>query len=122
MDKPANETKMLEELEEFLLTVRSEIEENYPNLRETVAQWFAYAILYKQKYIVDHDDDPNWDSSGSLRLTRKAFSIDSYKSLEDFLSEYTGQSNASFLTLQWLAAKWILLDAITAVRKARAYC
>lgn len=90
---------LLQELEETLLTIRAEIEEHYPKLRKTIAQWFAYAILYKPKYKVTHGFDPSWDSSGIAMSTGKSFCLSDYDSIEDFLSsEYTGQSQASFVS------------------------
>lgn len=74
------------------------ITKNYNNLLDIIAEKFAYSILYCSKFTVNHDDDPPYDCSGILKNTRLGLDIEDYKSLGDFLEEYTGDSYPSFVS------------------------
>ncbi|MEW6738016.1 MAG: hypothetical protein AB1489_42460 [Acidobacteriota bacterium] len=101
-------------ISQLIEAIQEEIRERYPEFKIRIAGWFAYAMLYRPKYTLTHDDDPPWDHSGRLYIKcltnpgiqyltpygddMEKFTVANYNKLGDFLSEYTGQSNASFVS------------------------
>lgn len=80
--------------------------------RETIlltscAKWFSYAILYNHPYEIDYSGDPEWDCSGMAykSSTKNCFHLSDYETLEQFLEELTGGSEATHVSgcgLHWI--------------------
>jgi hypothetical protein len=67
------------------------------NLRPIIAKWFASVILYKQHVVIDDSCNPPWDCSGQPKITGK-LNLEDYDKLEGFLEEYTGNSQATYVS------------------------
>ena len=65
--------------------------------RQLVANWFAYQIMYSSRYEEDYSNCPPWDSSGEIRHVG-SFNLADYETLESFLEEPTGQTEASYVS------------------------
>ncbi|MCK4258360.1 MAG: hypothetical protein KAX49_05245 [Halanaerobiales bacterium] len=109
--------------------IRQFYEKSKDDYIHMIAEWFSTIILTKEKYIVDHSYDPEWDCSGRLVSTGKKFDLDEYETFAEFIeNEYTGNSSASYergcgffhdryeyeledITMNWLHE--LLFDAVS---------
>ncbi|PTM59848.1 hypothetical protein [Desmospora activa] len=78
--------------------VKAHMEKAFPRYFDHIAKWMAYQFLTKNKYEVDHNLDPPWDSSGRLISTNQNLQTEDYQTLEQFLEEYNGNSLPSFVS------------------------
>lgn len=75
------------------------LKEDMQTLIQHVSCWFAYSILYKTRYRIDHSDDPAWDSSGNVKATGNNFDISDYETLQDFSEqEFNGNTTSSYIS------------------------
>ena len=84
--------------ERLIVAIGHQKETGEQELFKDVASEFAYQILYESKYYVTHRDDPPWDCSGETRRDERGYVIDTYEMLGDYLEEYNGNSEASFVS------------------------
>ncbi|WP_093229030.1 hypothetical protein [Thermoflavimicrobium dichotomicum] len=63
-----------------------------------VAEWFAYTLQTKPKYMITHEYDPPWDSSGKLIHAKQPFQLSDYPLLQEFIEEYNGCTYATFMS------------------------
>ena len=73
-----------------------QIDAKVTDFRAIVATWLATAILYAERCLIDHDDDPPWDCSGKVCIDEGSFILSDYQKLSDFLEELTGNTEASY--------------------------
>ena len=84
--------------ERLIVAIGHQKETGEQELFKDVASEFAYQILYESKYYVTHRDDPPWDCSGETCRDERGYDINNYETLGDYLEEYNGNSEASFVS------------------------
>ena len=88
-----NLTDIKTNLEVAARSTENEIKKLFP-------KQLSYDILTGQKRYITHDFDPPWDSSGNLfsKSIDANFDINDYDKVGDYFEEYTGNSQASFIS------------------------
>lgn len=94
-----NKISMKEDYWEEKIDLKKRMLEKYSKKEyiKDFAAWLVDAIEFGTKYDVDHDLDPPYDSSGRL-VEVGSFNIDDYETVSDFFNEYTGQTEASYMS------------------------
>ncbi len=73
--------------------------DNIDDYIQMTSEWFAYIILSKKRYKLDHSFDPPWDNSGKAVCTDKKIDIEDYSTFDEFLeNELSGQSFATHVS------------------------
>ena len=73
--------------------------DNIDDYIQMTSEWFAYIILSKKRYNLDHSFDPPWDNLGKAVCTDKKIKIEDYSTFDEFLeNELTGQSFATHVS------------------------
>lgn len=84
--------------ERLIVAIGHQKETGEQELFKDVATEFAYQILHEPKYYVTHRYDPPWDCSGETCRDERGYDIGNYETLGDYLEEYSGNSEASFVS------------------------
>lgn len=83
---------------EMIIDLNNFVKSKLPVIEKEIAALFASKLLYNTRIVIKHDGDPPWDRSGRAVNTYQEFDINDYQYVADFLREYNGQKDASYVS------------------------